>query len=61
MTLKPGKRHIMRVSFELNANVSLNELKDFIANALETMGGCRHPDDPLFGSLEKVRVSWQSK
>lgn len=47
--------------FELNDYGAMSqdeklELKEFIADALESWGGQRHPDDWLFGSLEKVKV-----
>lgn len=32
------------------------ELFEFMVDALESWGGQRHPNDWLFGSLEKVRV-----
>lgn len=32
--------------------VTMPELKDFAKDALSTMGGCRHPDDLLFHSIE---------
>ena len=31
-------------------------LRAFVKEALESMGGCRHPDDPLFRSLGQVKV-----
>lgn len=45
------------ISFKKPAGVSAVELRNFIILALETSGGCRHPDDPLFNSLRDVRVS----
>lgn len=35
---------------------TMASLRDFIKEALESMGGCRHPDDELFHSLGQVRV-----
>lgn len=54
--MKPGTRHKIEVSFELNEQVSMPALRDFVISALENWGGQFHPDDPLFGSLEKVRI-----
>ena len=33
------------------------QLREFVIDALETWGGQRHPEDWLFGSLEKVRMT----
>lgn len=54
--MNAGTRHTLELSFELNERVSFEAVKEFIIDALECWGGQRHPDDPLFGSLEKVRV-----
>jgi hypothetical protein len=37
------------------------ELRGFIQDALESMGGSRHPDDSLFHSLGQVTVKFQKK
>jgi hypothetical protein len=39
------------------ADVNKNDLHKFIEEALECWGGQRHPDDWLFGSLERVKIS----
>jgi len=57
MTLRPGKRYIMRVSFEVPRSVTLGEVKDFVEDWLQGGGGCRHPDDPLFDSLQDVKIT----
>jgi hypothetical protein len=44
------------LTFECEDSVSAIELRRFIKDALESWGGQRHPDDHLFGSLDKVRV-----
>lgn len=54
--MKAGVRHKVEVSFELNETVSFLQIRDFIIEALEAWGGQFHPDDPLFGSLERVGV-----
>jgi hypothetical protein len=53
------KRPTMRVlvEFEPPAGVSFAEVRDFIIDWLESGGGNRHPNDPLFYSLRNVRVS----
>lgn len=33
------------------------EIREFITSELECAGGNRHPSDPLFESLDKVKVS----
>ena len=52
--LSPEKRHTMKVSFDVREEVYLDDVKDFIRDALQSMGGCRHPYDPLFKSLKNV-------
>ncbi len=37
------------------------ELRAFICDALETWGGQRHPDDPVFCSLDSVRVTLRAR
>jgi hypothetical protein len=44
------------ITFECEYSVSRSELREFIKDALESWGGQRHPDDHLFGSLERVAV-----
>ena len=41
--------------------VSDDEIADFITDWLETGGGCRHPDDPLFDSLSVYSVKIRNK
>lgn len=36
---------------------SFKDIRDFICIELESAGGNRHPDDPLFHSLSDVHVS----
>lgn len=43
-------------------NVSVEELAKFVEDALSCMGGCRHPNDPLFNSInvKSVRIGRQT-
>jgi hypothetical protein len=43
------------IEFEAPHNVSKEEVMDFITSWLESGGGCRHPNDPLFDSLAEVK------
>lgn len=54
--LHPDMKIKLELSFEVNEAVELSYVREFIIDALESWGGQRHPDDPLFGSLEKVSV-----
>jgi hypothetical protein len=53
------KRHKMRLMIEFDppAGTSFPEIRDFIIDWLESGGGNRHPNDPLFHSLANVKVS----
>jgi hypothetical protein len=55
-----ARKGYTRVKFIVKADVpndaSITDAKNFIREWLETGGGCRHPDDPLFGSFENVTV-----
>jgi hypothetical protein len=54
--MKKDQRYTLQVSFEVEETTSFEAVKFFIEDVLETWGGQRHPDDPLFGSLKNVRV-----
>lgn len=45
------------VEFDPPAGASFADIRDFITDWLESGGGNRHPNDPLFHSLSNVRVS----
>ena len=57
MILRPGIPYTMRVSFTVPHSVTIGEVKDFIEDWLQGGGGCRHPDDPLFDSLQDVKTA----
>lgn len=57
ITMRPGVRYQMKVSFEVPHNVTLAEVKDFMEDWLQSGGGCRHPNDPLFDSLQDVKIT----
>lgn len=44
------------LAFDVDDAVTLSELRKYIKDALETWGGQRHPNDPLFDSLSNVRI-----
>lgn len=60
MTRSSSIKYEVTVRFELDDGPQnwrdRKELFEFIVDALESWGGQRHPEDWLFGSLEKVRV-----
>jgi hypothetical protein len=53
------KRKTMRILIEFDPPVGADfaDIRDFITTELECSGGNRHPDDPLFHSLQNVHVS----
>jgi hypothetical protein len=52
-----GGRFQMIVEFDMPAPTPNKWfVKQFVKDALESMGGCRHPDDSLFHSLGQVTV-----
>jgi len=51
------KKMAVLLEFVPPAGVTFPEIRDFIVEWLESGGGSRHPDDPLFHSLGEVRVS----
>lgn len=56
LVLHPGQKHKLELEFEVNESVEFSYVREFIIDALETWGGQKHPNDELFGSLEKVKV-----
>lgn len=59
--MQPPRRGYSRVTFRVSADVpngaTMADIKDFIREWLQSGGGCRHPEDPLFNSLENVTVA----
>jgi hypothetical protein len=51
-----GGRFQMIVEFDMPTCALRSDLRIFVKDALETWGGQRHPDDPLFSSLGQVTV-----
>lgn len=52
-----GGRFEVTVSFDWPTDrPTARDVRDFIKEWLESGGGCRHPDDPLFHSLGQVSV-----
>jgi hypothetical protein len=47
-------KYAVRLSVVAPPEASPQEIADFIADSLEWAGGCRRPEDPMFGSL-KIR------
>lgn len=45
------------VIFDIPRSVDADDVAGFISDALESMGGCRHPEDPLFESLSIKSVT----
>ena len=54
--MTPGRKYKAIIEFKVPEQVSTREVQDFIEEWLTFGGGCRHPSDPLFNSLQKVRV-----
>jgi hypothetical protein len=45
------KTRVIKVKADIPDGVDTDELASFVADALETWGGQRRPEDPLFNSL----------
>ncbi len=45
------------LTFDRPYNVTIVDLRNYIIDELESAGGSRHPEDPLFHSLQNVHVS----
>lgn len=48
---------VVTVIATVESSVGVQELKDFVDDALSTWGGQRHPDDHLFNSMDIKRVN----
>lgn len=44
------------ITFEKPVDASLDDVAEFIDDALSSMGGSRHPEDPMFVSLTMVHI-----
>ena len=49
-------REKFEIEFEVPNSVKRMELRNFITEALELSGGCRHRNDHLFLGLRKLRL-----
>ena len=54
--MRTRKMRVM-ISFEAPPDAAFADIREFITEWLESGGGNRHPDDPLFHSLRNVKVS----
>jgi len=45
------------IVFDIPARCDTEELVKYIFSALESMGGCRHPEDPFFESLSVKSIT----
>lgn len=41
----------IHISYDMPKGTNRDDIADFVIDAIETWGGQRHPDDPLFTSL----------
>lgn len=53
---KPGIRRIMVWIKDAPPEASDEDIAQYVGDALGSMGGCRLPSDPLFGSLQIISV-----
>lgn len=52
---------LAKISFEKPDEASLEDIAEFIDDALSSMGGCRNPEDPLFHSLKLKLIEVHGK
>lgn len=45
------------LEFDRVQGASYGVVKDYIETELAGAGGCRHPQDPLFDSLQNIKVT----
>lgn len=50
---------VLTITGTVERGVTMADLKAFAQDAVETWGGQRHPDDPLFGSMDVTAISAQ--
>jgi hypothetical protein len=55
------KKHVVQIAFEAPDDADRPLIREFIEEALSTWGGQRHFDDPLFNSLENVKVKFKNR
>lgn len=48
---------VLTIVGHVDRAVAMRDLKGFVEEAVETWGGQRHPDDPLFGSMTVTHLS----
>lgn len=54
--MSPGKKYRAEIEFEVPQETGNREVRGSISEWLGSGGGCRHPDDSLFDSLQRVRI-----
>lgn len=47
---------IARIIFDKPEGATLEDVAHFIRSALTSMGGCLHPEDPMFHSLKLKEI-----
>jgi hypothetical protein len=54
-------KKMMIITYEAPAGATKADVEDFVIAELQSAGGCRHPEDPLFESLKDVKVIYHRK
>lgn len=54
-------KKMMIITYEAPTGVTKAEVENFVISELQSAGGCRHPEDPLFESLSNVKVIYNRK
>jgi hypothetical protein len=47
----------LTIRLRLRRPINKRDLKAHVKDAVESWGGCRHPDDPLFDGIAKATVT----
>lgn len=47
----------IKIEYTMPQGTKAEDIADFVIDALESWGGQKHPDDPLFGSLRGHMLS----
>jgi hypothetical protein len=58
VSTRKNVRLVAQIAFDDVPAAGAREIADFIRDSLAWAGGCRHPDDPMLGSLANVTVKY---
>jgi len=54
-------KKMMIITYEAPEGSTKADVENYVITELQSSGGCRHPEDPLFNSLKEVKVIYHRK